>query len=81
MPTSDLYPLRFEPIFKSMLWGGRRLPSFLNRSHPTDDPVGDGHRPAAVVEGGDGAEGGAEVDADQRHGWKRERGMGAVSTL
>ena len=36
-----LYPLRFEPIFKSMLWGGRRLPAFLNREPPHDDPVGE----------------------------------------
>lgn len=36
-----LYPLRFEPIFKSMLWGGRRLPSFLNREPPHADPIGE----------------------------------------
>ena len=36
-----LYPLRFEPIFKSMLWGGRRLPGFLNRPAPTTDPIGE----------------------------------------
>jgi mannose-6-phosphate isomerase len=36
-----LYPLRFEPIFKSMLWGGRRLPAFLNRQSPTDGPIGE----------------------------------------
>lgn len=38
---SSLYPLRFEPIFKSMLWGGRRLPGFLNRPVPTEDPIGE----------------------------------------
>jgi mannose-6-phosphate isomerase len=36
-----LYPLRFEPIFKSMLWGGRRLPAFLNREPHNDDPIGE----------------------------------------
>jgi mannose-6-phosphate isomerase len=46
IPTWDpelmpLYPLRFEPIFKSMLWGGRRLPAFLNREPPHSDPVGE----------------------------------------
>jgi len=42
MPTRPaLYPLRFEPIFKSMIWGGRRLPGFLNRTHPADEPVGE----------------------------------------
>lgn len=37
----ELYPLRFEPIFKSMLWGGRRLPAFLNREPPHADPIGE----------------------------------------
>jgi mannose-6-phosphate isomerase len=37
----ELYPLRFEPIFKSMLWGGRRLPAFLNREPPHEDPIGE----------------------------------------
>jgi mannose-6-phosphate isomerase len=58
MTRPALYPLRFEPIFKSMLWGGRRLPGFLNRPHPGDDPVGeawmlsdvDGH-PSRVADG------------------------------
>ncbi len=35
------YPLRFEPIFKSMLWGGRRLPEFVRRPAPSADPVGE----------------------------------------
>jgi len=41
MSRPALYPLRFDPIFKSMLWGGRRLPGFLNRAHPIDEPVGE----------------------------------------
>src|SRR3954471_9486416 len=36
-----LYPLRFEPIFKHNLWGGRRLPAFLNRPAPQDDAIGE----------------------------------------
>lgn len=32
MPS--LYPLAFEPIFKTMIWGGNRLPVFLNRPGP-----------------------------------------------
>lgn len=31
-----LYPLRFEPLFKQYLWGGRRLGSLLNK------PIGEG---------------------------------------
>ena len=41
MTRPALYPLRFEPIFKSMLWGGRRLPAMLRREPPTADPVGE----------------------------------------
>ena len=36
-----LYPLTFEPLFKSMLWGGRRLPSCLGRPAPHADPIGE----------------------------------------
>jgi mannose-6-phosphate isomerase len=36
-----LYPLRFEPIFKHNLWGGRRLPALLNRTPPHDDAIGE----------------------------------------
>jgi mannose-6-phosphate isomerase len=36
-----LYPLRFDPIYKSMLWGGRRLPEFVRRPAPTADPIGE----------------------------------------
>ncbi len=41
MNTPELYPLRFEPIFKSMLWGGRRLPEFLQREVPGTEPIGE----------------------------------------
>ncbi len=36
-----LPPLRFEPIFKENLWGGRRLPGFLGRPAPTANPIGE----------------------------------------
>jgi mannose-6-phosphate isomerase len=36
-----LYPLTFHPLFKSMLWGGRRLPAFLGRPAPHGDPIGE----------------------------------------
>jgi mannose-6-phosphate isomerase len=38
MPAETLYPLRFEPILKELLWGGRRLGSLLGK------PLGDGDR-------------------------------------
>jgi mannose-6-phosphate isomerase len=36
-----LYPLRFEPIFHSMIWGGWRLPELLRRPMPVPVPVGE----------------------------------------
>jgi mannose-6-phosphate isomerase len=36
-----LPPLRFEPIFKENLWGGRRLPGLLRRPAPTPNPIGE----------------------------------------
>jgi len=36
-----LYPLRFEPIFKNNLWGGQRLPAFLNRTQTPESPIGE----------------------------------------
>lgn len=36
-----LAPLTFEPIFEKRLWGGRRLPGFLNRPAPHDEPIGE----------------------------------------
>jgi mannose-6-phosphate isomerase len=41
MDMPPLYPLRFEPIFKSMLWGGRRLPELVRRPAPSADPIGE----------------------------------------
>ena len=35
-----LYPLTFEPILKTNLWGGRRLPGLFRRP-PVADPVGE----------------------------------------
>ncbi len=35
MPAEPLYPLAFEPIVKSLIWGGRRLGSVLGK------PIGD----------------------------------------
>jgi mannose-6-phosphate isomerase len=40
MRHAALYPLRFEPIFKPAIWGGRKLPAFLGRPAP-DGPVGE----------------------------------------
>ena len=47
-----LYPLRFEPIFKQNLWGGRRLPAYLRREPPHAEPIGE----AWVLSDVDGSE-------------------------
>jgi mannose-6-phosphate isomerase len=41
MARPPLYPLRFDPLFTTNLWGGRRLPGFLNRAVPHDEPIGE----------------------------------------
>jgi len=41
MAIAALYPLRFEPIFQSRIWGGRRLGEFLGRALPGTGPVGE----------------------------------------
>src|SRR5438874_12476878 len=38
MAPDALYPLRFAPIFKSALWGGRRLADLLPGA-PADGPI------------------------------------------
>lgn len=38
MPVPVLYPLRFRPIFKSALWGGRRIAQILP-SAPSEGPI------------------------------------------
>lgn len=58
MNDLPLYPLRFEPIFKHALWGGRRLGDLLGQQLPSDGPVGEawvlsdqGHHLSRVANG------------------------------
>ena len=41
MSESTLYPLRFVPIYKYRLWGGRRLADWLPGPLPGDGPIGE----------------------------------------
>ncbi len=41
MTDVPLPPLRFEPIFKPTIWGGRRLAEVLRQPLPGDGPVGE----------------------------------------
>lgn len=36
-----LYPLKFKPIYKERIWGGRKLETMFSRSIPEDTPVGE----------------------------------------
>jgi mannose-6-phosphate isomerase len=38
--TTDLYPLRFDPIFQYRLWGGRKLGDWMNKPMP-EGPIGE----------------------------------------
>jgi mannose-6-phosphate isomerase len=43
MPETPLYPLKFEPIYKEKVWGGRHLHHVLGRDLPggDDTPIGE----------------------------------------
>jgi mannose-6-phosphate isomerase len=41
MNQIPLYPLRFEPIYRYRLWGGRRLAEWLTAPLPGEGPVGE----------------------------------------
>jgi mannose-6-phosphate isomerase len=41
MGMTQLYPLRFDPIFQYRLWGGRRLSGLLSMPLPGDGPLGE----------------------------------------
>lgn len=37
----DVYPLLFDPIYQTRIWGGRRLETLLGRSLPPAEPIGE----------------------------------------
>jgi mannose-6-phosphate isomerase len=41
MDDVRLYPLRFDPIFRPMIWGGRRLAEFLPGAPESEQPIGE----------------------------------------
>jgi mannose-6-phosphate isomerase len=41
MGKTQLYPLRFDPIFQYRLWGGRRLANLTTAPLPGADPIGE----------------------------------------
>lgn len=36
-----VYPLRFAPIYKEKVWGGRRLETIMGRALPPNEPIGE----------------------------------------
>src|SRR5438105_12153794 len=57
MPIDSLTPLRFAPLFKTALWGGARLRTFLG-AQPSSEPTGEawllsdqGDNPSVVSSG------------------------------
>lgn len=41
MRKTQLYPLKFDPIYQYRLWGGRRLSNLLTKPLPDDEPIGE----------------------------------------
>jgi len=41
LSRQELYPLKFNPILKSTIWGGNKLNTILNKPSLGDDPVGE----------------------------------------
>ena len=37
----NLYPLKFEPIYKKRIWGGRKLQKFFNKDLPPNEKIGE----------------------------------------
>ncbi len=37
----NLYPLKFEPIYKKRIWGGRKLQKFFNKDLPANEKIGE----------------------------------------
>ena len=44
----ELYPLKFRPIYKEMIWGDQRLKSELNKELPPDKKIGESWEISAV---------------------------------
>ena len=39
--STQIYPLKFEPIYQYRIWGGRKLEHFLSKPLPDNEPVGE----------------------------------------
>jgi mannose-6-phosphate isomerase len=41
MSHTELYPLKFEPLYQYRIWGGRRLENLLSKPLPKDENIGE----------------------------------------
>jgi len=46
----DIYPLKFQPIYKERIWGGQKLWSFFGKELPADKKIGESWELADVGE-------------------------------
>ena len=37
----NLYPLKFKPIYKELIWGGHKLANILEKDFPKDKKIGE----------------------------------------
>jgi mannose-6-phosphate isomerase len=37
----NLYPLKFKPIYKELIWGGNKLRTILGKDCPADKKIGE----------------------------------------
>ena len=47
----DIYPLKFQPVYKEKIWGGRNLARLFGRALPPDVPIGESWELADLPEG------------------------------
>ncbi|MFP3938137.1 MAG: type I phosphomannose isomerase catalytic subunit [Phycisphaerae bacterium] len=47
----DVYPCKFEPLYKPKIWGGRNLARLFGRELPGEEPIGESWELADIDEG------------------------------
>jgi len=47
---AELYPLKFKPLYKEIIWGGQKLKTLLNKNIPAGKTIGESWEISAVEE-------------------------------
>ena len=83
MADAPLGPLRFRPILRPLVWGGRRLQTVLGRSLPDGEDIGESWEivdlPEAVSQVDGGPADGMRLDALVRE--RRDELLGSTATV